>query len=67
MEEQKIMPCPACPEDCPRHCETCKVFCRIYKDWQKEHPTPQPKVTVNDEYAQQKHKEAERRRRHGKG
>lgn len=65
MEERKL-PCPACPADCGRLCDTCKVFCKIYKDYIKEHPAPRPKVTVNDAYAQQKHEEAERRRRHAK-
>ena len=66
MEEKKEMPCPACPENCARLCETCKVFCRIYKDWAKEHAPPRPKVSVNDEYAQHKHEMAVRRAKHGK-
>ena len=63
---ERVLPCPACPPDCGRLCDTCKVFCKIYKDYAKEHRPPSPKVSVNDAYAQQKHKEAERRRRHEK-
>lgn len=63
---EKKMPCPDCPPDCSRLCETCKVFCKIYKIWAKEHAAPRPRVSVNDAYAQQKHMAAVRRAKNGK-
>ncbi len=57
MEDKRAkMPCPDCPEDCKRLCDTCKVFCRIYKNWKAEHGAPRPKYTTTDAYCNEKNK-----------
>lgn len=63
--EDRILPCPDCPPDCGRICDTCKVFCKIYKAYAKEHAAPRPRVSVNDKYATAKNAAIKRRKRRG--
>lgn len=62
-ENANTMPCPMCPADCPRLSETCKVFCRVWKDWIAEHGEPKPKFTTTDAYCNEKNKIARQRAR----
>lgn len=66
MAESKIeMPCPACPPDCPRLCETCKVFCKVWKEWKADHAEPRPRFTTADAYCNEKNKKAKARAARG--
>lgn len=52
------MPCPACPENCPRYAADCRPLCKTWKIWEKEHGPPRPKVTEAERYRNAQHKRA---------
>ena len=58
MSEIKEKPCPVCPPDCPRQNETCKLFCKIFKERYRDHKPPEPKVTVAEKYCNEMNKKA---------
>lgn len=57
-DNRREMPCPQCPADCPRLSDTCKPFCKIYKEWHREHKPPEPRVTVAEKYRNEMNKKA---------
>ena len=53
--DKPTMPRPACPPDCPHLSPTCRPICKTWKDWQREHKPPRPKVTETDRYLNKQH------------
>lgn len=67
--EEKKMPCPACPEDCRHHSDTCHVVCKTWKGWREEQKKPKPRMTLAEAYTMNvlKKKREQRRKQYGKG
>ena len=52
MVDENKKKCHDCPENCPRHSDTCHVFCKIYKGWKAR--MPEKRSSLADDYCMKK-------------